>query len=216
MYILAISLYFHSSLWGLEKFIGPSESYGILFWVKWVIVRIKRSKERKEGGKGEEKRKGRGESEGGKREKEREGRKVGKLAFELVYCASFGSYLLISAHCSSLDSPKCSDHRCWGAFCIARSNFSSVFKWLPLSHQPLRWSSWTFLHSRGRSPTTVEPDFIFFIAFNLESDDVIYVFISCFNDSPVGRGIWEVIALSLFSWLNSCRVESTWHRVKGH
>lgn len=187
-----------------------------LFWVKWVIVRIKRSKQRKEGGKGEEKRERRGEREGGKREKEWERRKeVGKLAFELVYCASFCSYLHINAHCSPLDSPNRSVHPCWGAFCIARSNFSSVFKWLPLSHQPLRRSSWTFLHSRGHSPTTVEPDFIFFIAFNLESDDVIYVFISCFNDSPVGRGIWEVIALSLFSWLNSCCVESTWHRVKG-
>lgn len=174
------------------------------------------NKERKEGR--EKKKENGGERERverGKKEWERR-KEVGKLAFELVYCASFCSYLHINAHCSPLDSPNCSVHPCWGAFCIARSNFSSVFKWLPLSYQPLRRSSWTFLHSRGHSPTTVEPDFIFFIAFNLESDDVIYVFISCFNDSPVGWGIWEVIALSLFSWLNSCRVESTWHRVKGH
>lgn len=37
---------------------SPSESYVFLFWVRWVIVRIKRSKERKEGGKGNEKREG--------------------------------------------------------------------------------------------------------------------------------------------------------------
>lgn len=38
---------------------SPSESYVFfLFWVRWVIVRIKRSKKRKEGGKGEERNKG--------------------------------------------------------------------------------------------------------------------------------------------------------------